>query len=178
MFAINYDIEVDKISHIMKLVSDEESDDNQDIIQIYLSSRGGDVDAAFAISNILRMPDKKTEIICNGVVASSAILFLPSVDNVVAFENTKFIFHGYKNHYENHELDVHGLREEVKELESDIKRRKELFETKYSKETVEQLEKWHESAFIDTVVSAQKLKELGVIDEIICFKTKEEIEQE
>lgn len=72
-----------------------EADDNEKTIYMYIDSPGGDVDAGFAIFDMIRFIKAPVVLVGMGLIASAAALILLSVDkkNRVALPNSRYLIH-------------------------------------------------------------------------------------
>ena len=72
-----------------------EADDSEKTIYMYIDSPGGDVDAGFAIFDMIRFIKSPVVIVGMGLIASAAALILLSVDkeNRVALPNSRYLIH-------------------------------------------------------------------------------------
>lgn len=72
-----------------------ESDDSQKTIYMYIDSPGGDVDAGFAIFDMIRFIKAPVVLVGMGLIASAAALILLAVDkkNRVALPNSRYLIH-------------------------------------------------------------------------------------
>ena len=88
---INKDL-ADKIVRQLLLL---EADDSEKTIYMYIDSPGGDVDAGFAIFDMIRFIKAPVVLIGMGLIASAAALILLSVEkeNRVALPNSRYLIH-------------------------------------------------------------------------------------
>ena len=72
-----------------------EADDSEKPIYMYIDSPGGDVDAGFAIFDMIRFIKSPVILIGMGLIASAAALILLAVDkeNRVALPNSRYLIH-------------------------------------------------------------------------------------
>lgn len=72
-----------------------ESDDSKKPIYIFIDSPGGDVDAGFAIFDMIRFVSAPVTLIGMGLIASAAALILLAVDknHRVGFPNSRYLIH-------------------------------------------------------------------------------------
>ena len=72
-----------------------EADDSEKTIYMYIDSPGGDVDAGFAIFDMIRFIKSPVVLVGMGLIASAAALILLSVDkeNRVALPNSRYLIH-------------------------------------------------------------------------------------
>lgn len=88
---INKDL-ADKIVRQLLIL---EADDSKKTIYMYIDSPGGDVDAGFAIFDMIRFISAPVVLVGMGLIASAAALILLSVDkeNRVALPNSRYLIH-------------------------------------------------------------------------------------
>lgn len=72
-----------------------EADDDKKTIYMYIDSPGGDVDAGFAIFDMIRFIKAPVVLIGMGLIASAAALILLSVDKKdrLALQNSRYLIH-------------------------------------------------------------------------------------
>ena len=72
-----------------------EANDSEKTIYMYIDSPGGDVDAGFAIFDMIRFIKSPVVLVGMGLIASAAALILLSVDkeNRVALPNSRYLIH-------------------------------------------------------------------------------------
>lgn len=72
-----------------------EADDSEKTIYMYIDSPGGDVDAGFAIFDMIRFIKSPVVLVGMGLIASAAALILLSVDkeNRVSLPNSRYLIH-------------------------------------------------------------------------------------
>lgn len=72
-----------------------EADDSEKTIYMYIDSPGGDVDAGFAIFDMIRFINAPVVLIGMGLIASAAALILLAVDkdHRVALPNSRYLIH-------------------------------------------------------------------------------------
>ncbi len=119
------EVNKDLAEKIVKQLLWLESDDASAPIYIFIDSPGGDVDAGFAIYDMIRFVKPKVFLIGMGLVASAAALIILAVpaERRLALPNSRYLLHqplsgmrGYSIEIEIHAAEIIKLRKRLNEL--------------------------------------------------------------
>jgi ATP-dependent Clp protease protease subunit len=141
------------------LILDNES---KDPIKIYINSPGGDVDAGYAIYDMIRFVSSPVMLIGTGLVASAAALILLSVpaDRRVGLPNSSYLIHqplskmrGNATEIEIHALQLEKIKAKINKAISDA-----------TGKSLSQVEKDTDR---DHWLNAQEALEYGLISRIV-----------
>ncbi|MBN2651877.1 MAG: ATP-dependent Clp protease proteolytic subunit [Spirochaetales bacterium] len=142
--------------------------DNDQPINIFIDSPGGDVDAGFAIYDMIRFVKPEVRLIGMGLVASAAALILLAVPNErrIALPNSHYLIHqplsgirGVATDIEIHAKELEKLRIKLNKL--------------ISSETGKSVEAVEKDTDRDFWMSADEAKAYGLVSKII--KTRGEL---
>lgn len=146
------------------LVLDSES---HDPITVYINSPGGDVDAGFAIYDMIRFVSSPVRVVGMGLVASAASLIYLSVDleNRYALPDSTYLIHQPLSELKGVAVDISIYADKIGML------RKKL-DSVIAEATGNTLEKVSEDTERDYWMSAEEAQKYGMVGKII--KKKEE----
>lgn len=155
---VNKDL-ADKIVKQLLLL---ESDDDKKTIYMYIDSPGGDVDAGFAIFDMIRFVKCPVVLVGMGLIASAAALILLAVDkeNRLALPNSRYLIH----------QPMSGMRGVATDIEIHAK---EMAKTKASinqiiaSQTGKPIEQVQKDTDRDYWLSAQEAIEYGLVSRIV-----------
>lgn len=139
-----------------------EADDNEKDIKIYINSPGGDVDAGYAIYDMVRFIEPKVIMIGAGLVASAASLVLLAVpaERRVGLPNSTYLIHqpmsgmkGVATAIEIYSKQIDRLREKLDKVIADA-----------TNKSIEEVKKDTER---DHWLFSDEAKEYGLISRIV-----------
>ncbi|GAB6090714.1 ATP-dependent Clp protease proteolytic subunit [Spirochaeta dissipatitropha] len=135
---------------------------SDDPIKVFIDSPGGDVDAGYAIFDMLRFVKPDIYTIGMGLVASAGALILLAApaERRIGLPNSHYLIH----------QPLSGIRGNATEIEihaREIERTKVKLNELIAEETGQKLEKVQKDTDRDYWMSATEAKEYGLIDRII-----------
>ena len=143
--------------------------DSEDPIKVFIDSPGGDVDAGFAIFDMIRFVKPEVYIVGMGLVASAAALILlaaPS-ERRLGLPNSHYLIHqplsgmrGVATEIEIHAKELDKLRRKLNKLISD--------------ETGQKIERVEKDTDRDYWMGAEESLEYGLISKIIYYRSEME----
>jgi ATP-dependent Clp protease protease subunit len=141
---------------LLESVSDEP-------IDLFIDSPGGDVDAGFAIFDMIRFVKCPVRIVGMGLVASAGALILLAVpkERRLALPNSHYLIH----------QPLSGLRGNATEIEihaKEIERARERINRIIAEETGQSLERVTKDTDRDYWMNAEEAKSYGLVDRIIA----------
>ena len=146
------------------LVLDSES---QDPITIYINSPGGDVDAGFAIYDMIRYVSSPVRIVGMGLVASAAALIYISVpvERRFALENSTYLIHQPLSEMKGVAIDISIYADKIAQLRVKLDRL-------IAEATGNTFEKVSEDTERDYWLSSEEAKTYGLVGKIIKNKSE------
>lgn len=129
-------------------------------LELHINSKGGDAFEGMAMLGLLKGYEGKKTALVQGICASAATLPLFAMDEVKAQETSMFLFHKSATMSFGHADD---LRKSANELDTIDQTVIDLYMKKFKGTEAELIELLDS----DTLISAKKALELGLIDEII-----------
>jgi ATP-dependent Clp protease, protease subunit len=143
--------------------------EGDDPVRVFIDSPGGDVDAGFAIFDMLRFIKPKIYIIGMGLVASAGALILLAADaeDRVGLPNSHYLIH----------QPLSGMRGVATDIEihaREIERTRERINRIISGSTGLDIAKVEKDTDRDYWMSAEEAKEYGLISRIV--RTRDELE--
>lgn len=135
---------------------------SDDPIKVFIDSPGGDVDAGYAIFDMLRFVKPDIYTIGMGLVASAGALILLAApaERRIGLPNSHYLIH----------QPLSGIRGNATEIEihaREIERTKVKLNELIAEETGQKLEKVQKDTDRDYWMSATEAKEYGLIDRIV-----------
>ncbi len=136
--------------------------DSEKPIRLYINSPGGDVDAGFAIFDVIRFINAPVTTIGMGLVASAAAIVLLATpkERRFGFKNSRYLIHqplsgirGVATEIEIHARELEKIRSSINRLISD--------------ETGRQVEKVSEDTDRDFWMTAEEALEYGLISKVL-----------
>ena len=102
-----------------------EADDSEKTIYMYIDSPGGDVDAGFAIFDMIRFIKSPVVLVGMGLIASAAALILLSVDkeNRVALPNSRYLIHQPSSGMRGVATDIESHAKEMEKTKKQMKKK-------------------------------------------------------
>ncbi len=142
--------------------------ESQEPVKVFINSPGGDVDAGFAIYDMLRFVNCEVTIIGMGLVASAAALVLLAVpkERRVGLVNSSYLIHQPLSQMRGNatDIEIHTIW---------LERLKERLNIIISQETGKSLEQVRKDTDRDHWLTAQEAAEYGLISKVI--KERKEI---
>lgn len=141
------------------LVLDGESHDD---IVVYINSPGGDVDAGFAIYDMIRFVSSNVKIVGMGLVASAAALIYLSVpaERRFALRNSTYLIHQPLSELKGVAIDVEIYADKIEMLRYKL-------DQLIADATGNSIEKVSKDTERDYWLSAKEAKEYGIVGSII-----------
>jgi len=159
---INKDL-ADKIVRQLLIL---EADDDSKAVYMYIDSPGGDVDAGFAIFDMIRFVKCPVILIGMGLIASAAALILLSVEkeNRLALPNSRYLIHQPSSGMKGVATDIEIHAKEMEKTKAILN---EIIATQTGK-SVEQVKKDTER---DYWLDSKEAVEYGLVSKIINSRT-------
>lgn len=148
------------------LVLDDEDDETP--IDLYINSPGGDVDAGYAIFDMIRYISAPVRCISNGLTASAAVVILlaaPS-ERRYTLPNSRFLMH-------QPSTGVKGVTADIKIEANEIIRLREKINKLIAEETGQNVEKVRNDTKRNYWIGAEDARDYGLVSTIV--KQKNEI---
>ncbi|MFP4029420.1 MAG: ClpP family protease [Candidatus Brocadiia bacterium] len=144
-----------------------EQDDESAPINLYVNSPGGDVDAGFAIFDMIRYISAPVRCISNGLTASAAVIVLLAapLEQRLSLPNSRVLMHQPSTGVKGSTADI---RIEANEI---LKIRKKI-NNLISEETGQDFEQVKEDTRRNYWIGAKEAKEYGLISRIIESKSE------
>lgn len=141
------------------LLLDQDSDTEP--IDLYINSPGGDVDAGFAIFDMVRFISAPVRCISNGLTASAAVVVLLAapIERRFSFPNSRFLMH-------QPSTGVRGSTADIQIEAREILKIREKINKLISDETGQDVEKIQKDTRRNYWIDAQKAKDYGLISRI------------
>jgi len=148
------------------LLLDQESD--KELINIYINSPGGDVDAGFAIFDMVRYISAPVRCISTGLTASAAVVVLLATPKKLrlSLPNSRFLMH-------QPSMGIHGSAADVRIEANEILKMREKINKLIADETGQPLDKVEKGTRRNYWMDAEEAKKYGLVSRII--KSKSEI---
>ena len=138
-------------------------------VKVFINSPGGDVDAGYAIYDIIRFVTCPVTIIGTGLVASAASLILLAVDaqNRIGLPNSSYLIHQPLSKMRGNATEIEIHAQQLEKIKAKINK-------VISEATGQSLEKVSKDTDRDYWLDAQQAVEYGLISRIIT--NRKEIE--
>lgn len=146
---------------INKLVKINEEMPNSDLLTIFISSAGGDIDVAIELYNFIRSLDCKVRMINTSYVNSAAVIVYLAGEERVCLHSTSFYVHSVSKKL-NGDYNATELMREVREIRTNTEKIAELL-AESSKKSKSYWKQMMRKGFI---ISAKKAVELGLSHKI------------
>ena len=139
-----------------------DSDDSKSPIYMYIDSPGGDVDAGFAIFDMVRFVQAPVYLIGMGLIASAAALILLSVpkERRLGLPNSRYLIHQPLGQYEGVATDIEIFAKDMEKTHAKINK----IITEATGTSLEQVTKDTES---DCLLDSDEAIKYGLISSII-----------
>jgi len=155
---INKDLAEKIIRQLLVLESD-----NDKTIYIYIDSPGGDVDAGYAIFDMIRFIKAPVVIIGMGLIASAAALVLLAVskENRVGLPNSHYLIHQPMS-------GMKGVATEIEIHAQELAKTRSKLNKLIAEETGKPIEQVEKDTNRDYWLNAEEAEQYGLISEIIA----------
>ena len=139
--------------------------DSQEPIVVYINSPGGDVDAGFAIYDMIRFVASPVKIVGMGLVASAAALIYLAVpaERRFALSNSTYLIHQPLSEMKGVAIDISIYADKISQL-------REKLDKLIADATGNTLDKVSEDTERDYWMSAEEAKAYGLVGKIINSK--------
>ena len=159
---INKDLAEKIVSQLLVL----EADDNKKTIYMYIDSPGGDVDAGFAIFDVIRFIKAPVVLIGMGLIASAATLVLLAVpkENRVGLPNSRYLIHQPMS-------GMQGVATDIEIHAKEMEKTRAILNKIIADETGTSLEQVTKDTERDYWLDAQEANKYGLISKIIVNRS-------
>lgn len=142
-----------------------DQDDEDKPIDLYINSPGGDVDAGYAIFDMLRYISAPVRCISNGLTASAAVVVLLAapVERRYSLPNSRFLMH-------QPSTGVQGSTADIKIEANEIIRIREKINKLIADETGQNIEKVRKDTRRNYWIGAEAAQDYGLVSKIIVSK--------
>ncbi len=139
-----------------------ESDDAEKPVYIYIDSPGGDVDAGFAIFDMIRFVSCPVYLIGMGLIASAAALILLAVEKKyrLALPNSRYLIHQPSS-------GMRGVATDIEIHAKEMERTKSVLNKIISEQTGKSIEQVSADTNRDYWLNAEESVEYGLVSRIV-----------
>lgn len=139
-----------------------EADNNEKTIYMYIDSPGGDVDAGFAIFDMIRFIKAPVVLVGMGLIASAAALILLSVDkkNRVALPNSRYLIHQPSS-------GMRGVATDIEIHAKEMEKTKAILNQIIAEQTGKSVEQVTQDTERDYWLDAKEAVEYGLVSKIV-----------
>ncbi len=143
-----------------------EADDDKKTIYMYIDSPGGDVDAGFAIFDMIRFIKAPVVLVGMGLIASAAALILLAVDkeNRVALPNSRYLIHQPSS-------GMRGVATDIEIHAKEMEKTKAILNRIIADQTGKPFEQVAEDTERDYWLGAQEAVEYGLVSRIVAKRS-------
>ena len=143
-----------------------EADDEQKTIYMYIDSPGGDVDAGFAIFDMIRFIKAPVVLIGMGLIASAAALILLAVDSEsrVGLANSRYLIHQPSS-------GMRGVATDIEIHAKEIEKTRAAIDKIIAEQTGKSPEQVAKDTERDYWLSAEEAVSYGLISRIVRVRT-------
>lgn len=147
-----------------------EADDSEKTIYMYIDSPGGDVDAGFAIFDMIRFINAPVVLVGMGLIASAAALILLAVDkkNRVALPNSRYLIHQPSS-------GMRGVATDIEIHAKEMEKTKAILNQIIADQTGKSVEQVTKDTERDYWLDAKEAVEYGLVSGIVS--TRKELEK-
>ncbi|MBS3763293.1 MAG: ATP-dependent Clp protease proteolytic subunit [Planctomycetes bacterium] len=144
-----------------------EQDDESAPINLYVNSPGGDVDAGFAIFDMIRYISAPVRCISNGLTASAAVIVLLAapLEQRLSLPNSRVLMH-------QPSTGVRGSTADIRIEANEILKIRKKINNLISEETGQDFEQVKEDTRRNYWIGAEEAKKYGLISRIIESKSE------
>ncbi len=142
-----------------------DGEDGKAPINLYINSPGGDVDAGFAIFDMIRFISAPVKCISTGLTASAAVVILLAAkkENRLSLLNSRFLMH-------QPSTGVQGSISDIRIEANEIVKMREKINRLIAKETGQSIEKVEKDTTRNYWIGAEEALEYGLISKIITSR--------
>lgn len=140
-----------------KLVEVNEKNPDINLLTVYISSAGGDIDMAIELYNFLRSLDCRVKMVNTSYVNSAAVIVFLAGDERVCLHNSSFYVHAVSKKFDGI-YNATELMREVKEMKTNTDKIAELLAENTKKDRAY----WKQMMSKGFVITAKKSVELGL----------------
>lgn len=139
-----------------------EADDAEKPVYVYIDSPGGDVDAGFAIFDMIRFISCPVVLVGMGLIASAAALILLAVEkeNRVALPNSRYLIHQPSS-------GMRGVATDIEIHAKEMERTKVVLNKIIADQTGKSIEQVSADTNRDYWLNAQEAIEYGLVSRIV-----------
>lgn len=139
-----------------------EADDAEKPVYVYIDSPGGDVDAGFAIFDMIRFISCPVVLVGMGLIASAAALILLAVEkeNRVALPNSRYLIHQPSS-------GMRGVATDIEIHAKEMERTKAVLNKIIADQTGKSIEQVSADTNRDYWLNAQEAIEYGLVSRIV-----------
>lgn len=142
-----------------------EADDSEKTIYMYIDSPGGDVDAGFAIFDMIRFIKAPVVLVGMGLIASAAALILLSVDkdHRVALPNSRYLIHQPSS-------GIRGVATDIEIHAKEMEKTKAILNQIIADQTGKSLDQVKKDTERDYWLDAKEAIEYGLVSRIVTSR--------
>lgn len=144
---------------VEKLVVASEKAPDSNLLTVFISSAGGDIDVAIELYNFIRSLDCRVKMVNTSYVNSAAVIVFLAGDERVCLHNSSFYVHSVSKKL-NGDYNTTELLREVKEMKTNTDKIAELLAETTKKNKVY----WKQMMSKGFIITAKKSVELGLSD--------------
>jgi len=144
-----------------------EQEDAEEAIKVFINSPGGDVDAGYAIFDMLRFVPPPVKTVCTGITASAAVVVLLAAQKEERYSlpNARILIH-------QPSTGVSGVASDIEIEASEILKCREKINRLIAEETGQPFEKVEQDTKRNYWMSAEETLEYGLISKIITSRSE------
>lgn len=159
------EINKDLAEKIVRQILVLEADDAKKPVYIYIDSPGGDVDAGFAIFDMIRFVSCPVILVGMGLIASAAALILLAVDkkNRVALPNSRYLIHQPSS-------GMRGVATDIEIHAKEMERTKAILNKIIADQTGKSVEEVTADTNRDYWLNAEEAIEYGLVSRIVSSR--------
>lgn len=168
--VLSGEINKDLADKIVRQLLVLEADDSEKTIYMYIDSPGGDVDAGFAIFDMIRFINAPVVLVGMGLIASAAALILLAVDkkNRVALPNSRYLIHQPSS-------GMRGVATDIEIHAKEMEKTKAILNQIIADQTGKSVEQVTKDTERDYWLDAKEAVEYGLVSGIVS--TRKELEK-
>jgi len=146
---------------IAQLLALSEEDDSKPI-RMFLNSPGGDVDAGFAIFDVIRFIKAPVHMVCTGLVASAGVIILLASpkERRYSLRSARFLIHQPSS-------GTHGDASDIEIEANEILKCRQAINRLIAEETGQDIEKVEEGTRRNFWMSAEQALDYGLVSKIV-----------
>jgi ATP-dependent Clp protease protease subunit len=165
-FSITEPITHETVNKVLELVLMSKGNRRDDKIFLYINSPGGDIDAGYAIYELLRLSGKKIITYAINQVYSCAVLVYLAGDYRFANNHSMFLIHEPYHEISDDKLTIKGYKENIEDLNECVNGFFKIL-CERSELTMDKIKKaLQKSPEGDWFLKIEQAKKLGIVHEI------------